>query len=157
MFFPTHLENKDIILGEKLICSVIREKPFKSERSIESISFKGSPEECDSIRSRIGSEFLFAYSQSETCELFGATFPIFSCAVIRGGIVADVTDISEDEHTVHFSPSVTSKPYYAERYFVSEEAMEEYMKNDQFVNQMTQAATLRESLEDVKLPLHLEE
>lgn len=157
LMLPAQLENEDIILGGKLICSIIKEKPFKTERNIDLIRFKGSFQERASIRSHIGSEFLFAYSQSGTCELFGATFPIFCCTVIRGGILSDITDVSEAEYIVHFAPLEASKPYYAERYFLSEEAMETYMKNDQFINQMTHASTLRESLDDEELLFHLEE
>lgn len=157
LMLPAQLDNEDIILGGKLICSIIKEKPFKTERNIDLIRFKGSFQERASIRSHIGSEFLFAYSQSGTCELFDATFPIFCCTVIRGGILSDITDVSEAEYIVHFAPPETSKPYYAERYFLSEEAMEAYMKNDQFINQMTHASTLRESLDDEELLFHLEE
>lgn len=148
LMLPAQLENEDIILGGKLICSIIKEKPFKTEWNIDLVRFKGSFQERASIRSHIGSEFLFAYSQSGTCGLFGATFPIFCCTVIRGGILSDITDVSESEYIVHFAPPVASKPYYTERYFLSEEAMETYMKNDQFINQMTHAGTLRESLDD---------
>lgn len=151
LMLPAQLENEDIILGGKLICSIIKEKPFKTEWNAGPVNFRGSLEERASIRSRIGSESLFAYSQSGTCELFGATFPIFCCTVIRGGILSDITDVSETEYAVYFSPSKTSKPYYAERYFLSEEEMEAYMKNDQFIEQMIHAGTVHESLEDGEL------
>lgn len=144
---PAQIEDEDLILGGKLICSVIKDKPFKTYKSIDSLSFIGSKEECTRMRSYIESQPIIGFWESGKCELFGATFPIYTCVIVQGGIVSDVTEVSETECIVHFSPSSTSKAYSSEKYFLEEDAAKAFMKSAQFIKQMLQASTLRESLE----------
>ena len=144
---PAQIEDEDLILGEKMICSVIKDKPFRTIKSVDSMSFNGSIEEYARIRSHIGKQILMGYVQSGTCELFNVTFPVFKCVLIHGGVLSEVAEISDKEYVAYFTPSDTSKAFFSEKYFLEENTARAFMESDRFIEQMANAKTLRETLE----------
>lgn len=135
------LTNTDVDFLNRLSCSLLKNKPYRIDKHINSLDGDADENTEKELNPMIGNDILFRYVQGYRAEIMGQEIECYELTFIFDSHVSDTNlDTNTGKFHVDITDSEGKKMYIAAKIYLDENAVNEVLDDEQFDLQLFKEA-----------------